>query len=360
MAAYWGLAGQRDLTRDQITGLGGAEYKAFFEQTLADKGRSGLREFLIPVNFLTTLLIKAQASDDGHDMRYFQTFRELRAENLVLLAGLCIGMMLALSATKPALILTSTALPTIATSGGVGSREAATPLLPATLSAIQLFGEEVGVARLRAADLYKRSTLLLAGGIAMAFVGVFVFYLSLPVNDARESNLIRQAEFLQMQVNQLERSLAKASGSMLSAEEAARLFGQLDSSEVALRTIHNKSASEAWIEFASRSMRPFGMLIFLEGIAWFLLRQYRALLQDYKAFLRVYLKRSNYLIAMTALSEPIDEKRAGLIAGLIAEDVKGAYYSPGDVPRSQRLTDGGPVLEAITELANSIPRIARG
>ena len=55
--------------------------------------------------------------------------------------------------------------------------------------------------------------------------------------------------------------------------------------------------------YLAQAIRPLGMLLFVEAIAWFLLRQYRALIEDYKVFHRVYLRRANLLAALRITSD---------------------------------------------------------
>jgi hypothetical protein len=66
------------------------------------------------------------------------------------------------------------------------------------------------------------------------------------------------------------------------------------------------------------------MLVFVEGIAWILLRQYRALIEDYKSFHRMYLKRANYLVALKVLSAPeVTPHQVFLVASIVSEDLTG-------------------------------------
>src|SRR5262249_54823982 len=145
-----------------------------------------------------------------------------------------------------------------------------------------------------ARDVYRRSTILLGGGIVMAFVGVALFYITLPTSvsttQSRDAFLYYD---LQSQINYLRRQNEDLrSRSKPDRDDASR---RLDDSSPFRGT--DEAKENQWLLFASRSLRPTGMLIFMEGIAWFLLRQYRVLIEEYKAFLRVYLKRSSYLIA---------------------------------------------------------------
>jgi hypothetical protein len=78
-------------------------------------------------------------------------------------------------------------------------------------------------------------------------------------------------------------------------------------------------------DHVTRAIRPFGILIFIEGIAWFLLRQYRALMEDYKAFHRGYIRRVNILVAFKILHDNPNPPQAvlALAGALWTEDLSG-------------------------------------
>lgn len=137
-------------------------------------------------------------------------------------------------------------------------------------TARQVFAQEVKLAEYRAETLFKRSTFLLTGGVLMAFVGVAIFYATLP--------------------------------------------------EPPQGQIH----STYWVS----GIRAAGMLVFLEAIAWFLLRQYRNLIEDFKVFHRIYMKRANYLAAITVLDkETVRGEDILLVAALLGEDFSGKLHS---------------------------------
>ena len=66
------------------------------------------------------------------------------------------------------------------------------------------------------------------------------------------------------------------------------------------------------------------MLLSIEAIAWFLLRQYRSLVEDYKTFHRLYIKRANYLLAHKILSHrPATSEDLTIAGSLLTEDLSG-------------------------------------
>ena len=152
-------------------------------------------------------------------------------------------------------------------------------------SAEMCLAEDVDESRIRATELYSRSTLMLVAGVVMAFIGVAVFYFSLPSYSSVDANFDLRS-------------------------------------------------------YLARAIRPTGILIFLEGIAWFLLRQYRALIEDYKAFHRLYLKRANYLVSLKTLSMPeVSQAQMLLAASMLSEDLTGRL-KPGETTENIEAVKG--------------------
>ncbi|NQX97874.1 MAG: hypothetical protein HRT73_08355 [Flavobacteriales bacterium] len=80
--------------------------------------------------------------------------------------------------------------------------------------------------------------------------------------------------------------------------------------------------------FIMSILRPVCMLIFIESIAWFLLRQYRNSMEDYKYLYRIHLKRKNYQICYYLLSEENNNIDANMIVQtLLNEDISGKLLS---------------------------------
>ena len=175
------------------------------------------------------------------------------------------------------------------------------------VSAIDLFEDEVKLAEKKAEVLFTRSTLLLGGGIIMAFIGVVIFYLTLPEG---------------------------------TKEDTFQSF---------------------WI----KALRPTGVLIFVEAIAWFLLRQYRTLVEDYKWFHRIYMKRANYLAALRVLDRAVVRPEDMFIAvSLIQEDLSGRISKDETTESLERLkaSEDGPVteiLQAVTAFAKREPKTTK-
>lgn len=161
-------------------------------------------------------------------------------------------------------------------------------------SARQVFEKEVQLAAHRADTLFTRSTYLLTGGVMMAFVGVAVFYATLP--------------------------------------EPGR----------------DETQTTYWI----RAVRSAGMLIFLEAIAWFLLRQYRSLIEDFKSFHRIYMKRANYLATITLLEkEQVRPEDLLIASALLGEDLTGRLSTGETTESIENLKNEGtnPIFNLVHE-----------
>jgi len=220
------------------------------------------------------------------------------------------------------------------------------------LPAENILEKEAEFARTQAQALYSRSTLLLLGGILIAFLGVVVFYLALP----QESQIPVRAQRLQF----AHRVLLGEDGALglfgpddpvvrrrlyeMTEERRFRSRAGVKPEETARTTIETLvekspeqfasvvkevlapvSFKDVLSEHFARALRPFGILIFIEGIAWFLLRQYRSLMEDYKAFNRGYIRRVNTLVAYKLLLENPKPTTAttAFIGALFSEDLSG-------------------------------------
>jgi hypothetical protein len=182
----------------------------------------------------------------------------------------------------------------------------------------------------RANAIYGRSTLLLTVGVLMAFIGIGVFYFSLPPVPSVPRYEELSAPFV-AQPNTVQKFTAPSD-----------VF---------------------WSSVAPslpRVLRSTGVLIFIEAIAWFLLRQYRSLIEDFKQFTRLYLKRANYLAAFVLLSDPdsTPESRV-LAAALIQEDLSGVLRSGETLEaiEKEKIDDKNPIF---TVLSTGLTRLGSG
>jgi hypothetical protein len=101
------------------------------------------------------------------------------------------------------------------------------------------------------------------------------------------------------------------------------------------------------------------MLIFIEAIAWFLLRQYRALIEDYKSFYRCYMRRANYFAALKISNGNKDEKLFSLIVKtFLTEDLTGRLKKEETTENleGQRLIDKNFIEVFATSVAGALQR----
>lgn len=123
-----------------------------------------------------------------------------------------------------------------------------------------VFSRQMEASLIRADGMQIRSTLLLAGGVIMAFLGLAIFVAILP-----EIQPFAVQEFIKM----------------------------------------DRGFAELWL--VAQYLRPSFILIVVETIAWFLLRQYSRSLDDYKSFGEDFIEHGNRLAAYKMLSPREEE-----------------------------------------------------
>lgn len=121
----------------------------------------------------------------------------------------------------------------------------------------KLIEYDINRLRLYTSQLYNRSTLMLLSGISVAVVGVLIFLVLIP--DPKD---------------------------------------------------FDRTADNYWKIYLVHAVRPALLLVFIEFIAIFLLRQYRALINDFKYFHSIGLSRfDNALITDIITNEKLEEKQ---------------------------------------------------
>lgn len=281
----------------------------------------------VPLTPLVTLLVKVPVIITGgrpYEVEASQYYPMVRTDNLILMFLILIGVILGLRAVG------------LSPAAGSASDPRMRPRAPGEpISAESILEADVLKAEERARDVYRRSTILLGGGIVMAFVGVALFYVTLPSPSTTGTDAFIGRDRLDIEYFYL--------------REARRPPG-LTGDE------------HPWLTFASHSLRPTGMLIFMEGIAWFLLRQYRVLIEEYKSFLRIYLKRSSYLIAWKAASSAT-ERQFAVAQAMIADDVNPALKNDEttEVLEAMKLSDReqSPIVEVLREVKALLPGLTK-
>jgi hypothetical protein len=181
--------------------------------------------------------------------------------------------------------------------------EAAPPALrPVALDEIQTISQDISHNRKRADEIFYRSTIVLIGGVAMAFIGVAVFYFS--VREVR---------------------------------------GDIGGGALAIEIL-----------------RPGAMLLFLEAVAWFLLNQYRLQSNDYRAYHDRLAKRTELLAAMHVLrGNGTNENREKLLSSLLAPLGETTLRTGETTPslESERLSAANPMFDVVRDLIKKLPNV---
>ena len=112
-------------------------------------------------------------------------------------------------------------------------------------------------------------------------------------------------------------------------------------------------APYSMLSYLPLTIRPVGMLFFVEAIAWFLLRQYRALIEDYKIFHKVYLRRANFLVALQiSESKNVTKPELAVAAALLSDDLS-TRLKRGETTEgleSVRQVDANPVFDLFSKI----------
>ena len=225
----------------------------------------------------------------------FTAYRRFRYDNMILYGGAAVILLLVgRTFARPRASVPDAAS---AVSLGIPAPKSGDELSQGqqTVTAEIFLSDQVKTAAAIANGLYDRSTLLIAGGILMAFIGVGLFYVTIP-----------------------------------------------ETSDV--KTIS---------EYLPRVIRPTGMLVFVEAIAWFLLRQYRVQIEDYKSFYRIYLRRANLLIALKTIGTAgKDRAQMALAAAFLQDDQSGRLQKDEttETIASLATTDPNPVFDLFKTL----------
>lgn len=270
-------------------------------ESVKAQGGKKLTYFEYPASELTTVSIEiaAYGEEMGSQARHLSTQVKVRSDRLVLWVGTFAVLIAVMSTLLPSVSSLRIGSPRITRPGRLGGEMFAHTAAKevSSMSPVELFSRDVESAGRRADALFARSTLLLTGGIIMAFIGVAIFYVTLPETKGEET------------------------------------------------------LATYW----PKVVRPTGVLVFVEAIAWFLLRQYRSLVEDYKWFYRLYLKRSNFLAASRVLSvEKVRPEDLFIAVSLVQEDYSGRLRAgeTTEALEALKLLEDGPVSEALKALSS--------
>ena len=125
---------------------------------------------------------------------------------------------------------------------------------------------------------------------------------------------------------------------------------------LAPQTTHMSGPIDRWA-LGYEAFRSASALLFIEAIAWFLLRQYRAVVEDYKTFLRFQAKRDNMLTAFYLLVQPVanevpDETKGMMLASVLLTEEFNDHFQAGqttETQEAQRVSNQNPVFEMLND-----------
>jgi hypothetical protein len=280
--------------------------KAMYETAYEGRLPSGVQRFLtaVPLTPFVTVDLIAKGNGDGMESPppSIVAQKRLRYDNIILYTGIAaVVLLVTWTFTRPRAFAPALTASGVSVSLAIPEPDSKTRVdrQKPTVTAEEFLSEQVRTAAAIANALYDRSTLLISGGIIMAFVGVGVFYVTVP-----------------------------------------------DTGGVSSLT-----------EYLPRVVRPTGILIFVEAIAWFLLRQYRVQIEDYKGFYRIYLRRANLLIALkTVSSAPKDRAQMALAAAFLQDDQSGRLrkHETTETLAALSASDPNPVFDLFRDLVAQV------
>lgn len=184
--------------------------------------------------------------------------------------------------------------------GGIGSPESSNDSIESNESPhIETLLGELYYCREVASQMQGKSTYLLAAGILLSFVGIFIFYISVPSLATKENSILHMS-----------------------------------------------------------AIRPVLMLFFVQAVAWFLLRQYQKTSNDYLNFHEDASKRARILAAFQFLeNEPTGRNRDKMIESLLKENAK-IILKEGEVTEDLKGLNSysaNPLFDMASKLIDKIP-----
>lgn len=158
------------------------------------------------------------------------------------------------------------------------------------ITALELLKEEIVSIKLESTASKASARWLLVSGVIMCFVGIGIFYVTIP------------------------------------------------------QTTEGKSISTMTYE----AIRPIGMLIFIEALAWFLLKQYRSVSDEYVRFLKASNRSANLLSAFLTLNEKSTAKERQQIIEHMLKTNDSIILKKGETTEyieNQKISNKNPVLD---------------
>jgi hypothetical protein len=202
----------------------------------------------------------------------------------------------------------------------------------------------------RADALFARSALMLISGIVVAFIGIAIFAFAAGRTSVDEPVSVVSAEYSR-------RAELQRYGNKADSPAETQPADQKEEHEFYLKKQWQQFLADR-IGYFTSNMKFVLIFVFMETIAWFLLKQYRALVEDYKLFYRMYLKRQNYFTSYLVLrsQNSRENSQAVLVAALLQENLTGVLKA-GEKLDSQPQLDYAEQLP-MSSAGNFITRIA--
>lgn len=123
---------------------------------------------------------------------------------------------------------------------------------------------------------------------------------------------------------------------------------------------HDARTGETTPQVVLRLTRTIGLVAFIEGIAWYLLKQHRVLISDQKSMYRMYMRRANYLAALALLApDPLDAELRKLIVNAVLADPVTDRMAAGETTEALEVWKSKSEGRA-AELAEGLAKTARG
>lgn len=110
-------------------------------------------------------------------------------------------------------------------------------------------------------------------------------------------------------------------------------------------------------------LRSFSLFFALEAVAWFLLRQYRLAINDYKELYRTYLRRQSFYLAQTLLFEHKDSASASIVAIPLMQSETFERLAVGETTpdlEAQKLAAQNPIFAIWQGYLEKLPMASKG
>jgi hypothetical protein len=150
--------------------------------------------------------------------------------------------------------------------------------------------------------------------------------------------------------------------------DAGKLNRLFSYNEKVLELESKQEEAKGWLQgnysIVIRSFRSFALFLALEAIAWFLLRQYRFAINDFKQLFRMYTRRETHYLAFKvaeAGAVTSNPALAGIAATMLQEDYTGrlAKDETTEELEERKLVEENPVTSLWKGILDKFPSPAK-